>query len=106
MQFYDAGVYVNPAHATDAYVAIDVAVGVPALATPAELSLGAAPNPCRLGTVLSVGSDRGGEHLLAVYDITGRVVRSLERGSFAPGVRSVALDASDSAGGRVPPGVY
>ena len=71
----------------------------------AGLTLGAAPNPCRSGTVFSVRSDRGGEQSLAVYDITGRTVRSLERGSFAPGTRRVAWDARDNAGSRSP-GVY
>ncbi len=106
IQFYDAGIYVNPAYATDAYVVIGAPTGVAAPAVPAGLSLGAAPNPCRSGTVFSVGSDNGGEQSLSVYDITGRMVRSLERGSFAPGARRVAWDARDNAGGRVSPGVY
>ena len=106
IQFYDAGIYVDPAYATDAYVVIGAPHGVTAPAVSAGLSLGAAPNPCRSGTVFSVGSDRGGEQSLAVYDITGRTVRSLERGSFAPGTHRVAWDARDNAGGRVPPGVY
>ena len=106
IQFYDAGIYMNPAHAEDAHVFIGGAVGVPTPARPVGLSLGAAPNPCRSGTVFFVSSGRGGEQSLAVHDITGRMVRCLERGEFAPGTRHVVWDARDSAGGRVPPGVY
>lgn len=106
IQFYNAGYYVNPAYSHDAYIANSVPAGVPPPTMPAGLSLGTAPNPCRSGTVFSVGSDRGGEQSLAVYDITGRAVRTLERGSFAPGIRRVAWDARDSTGERVPPGVY
>jgi hypothetical protein len=107
LQFYKAGMYVNPAHGTGAVVGIGLpapaGVGDPAVP---NLALSAAPNPSRGALWLTVGADRAGVQRLTVRDVQGRRVRRLSEGWSTAGSRVVAWDGRDDAGGRLPAGVY
>lgn len=104
VQFYDAGVYVNPDSAHDAVVAIGVTLATP----PARVApaLRARPNPARGATAIEVSTAVGGEQQLDVLDPAGRLVRRLERGAFAPGTRRVEWNGADARGVPVGPGIY
>jgi hypothetical protein len=77
---------------------------------PRSLELAApAPNPARGGTRLwyAVPSDRAGGALeLAIYDLSGRRVRLLEKGSARAGRHSAAWDLRDASGSPAKAGVY
>jgi len=66
-----------------------------------------APNPVRTATTIRfdvpVG---GGEVTLEVYDLAGRLVRTLVEGALPEGRRTVAWDLRDEHGLRVASGVY
>jgi len=48
----------------------------------------------------------GGRVLLAVYDVSGRLVRTLVDGAVGPGIRNAVWDGRDDRGARVASGVY
>src|SRR2546426_699618 len=48
----------------------------------------------------------GARYEVAVFDPTGRHVRSIERGTATAGAHAVEWDLRDDAGGRVRAGVY
>ena len=64
------------------------------------------PNPFRGETVLhlDLASERGAK--LVIYDVSGRVVRTFNRGFDRPGRYSVTWDGRNDAGERVASGVY
>ncbi len=68
------------------------------------------PNPFQAATVISFsvpeGTSRGSDVSLGVYDLQGRLVRSLLGTSPGPGAHSVSWDGRNSSGVRVAPGVY
>ena len=64
------------------------------------------PNPS-LGTVSMALELPGEEPLIAtVYDLSGRMVRSLTKGRMPAGVREITWDGSDASGASVPAGLY
>jgi hypothetical protein len=107
LQFYKAGVYVTPVHATGAVVGIGQPppawVGEPAVP---RLALSAAPNPSNGPLLLTLGADRAGMHRLTLRDVQGRLVRRLTEGWFPAGSRIVAWDGRDDAGMCLPAGIY
>lgn len=105
IRFYDAGLFVDPSTATDAWLAIGVPVDVPP-AGPGPARVRVAPNPCRAAAAIVVEGHRGGSVRLAVCDVQGRVVRRLESGPAAAGALRLGWDLKDERGQRVPPGVY
>lgn len=73
-----------------------------------ELAL-PAPNPARSGTRFWYGvpADRAGGMLeLAIYDLSGRRVRTLQSGRAEPGRHSASWDLRDGAGAPAHAGVY
>ena len=105
LQFYKAGMYVLPVHATGAVIGIGAPVGVGEPALP-RLALSAAPNPGRGALQFALGADRAGVQRLVVRDVQGRRVRRLMEGWAAAGSRVVTWDGRDDAGGRLPAGIY
>lgn len=107
LQFYNAGVYVNPDSSKDATIGIGVALGVeqggPA---PTALRMFASPNPARSVISFRIESDRPGDQRLIVADVQGRTVRRVEAGSFDAGIRNVVWDCRNDSGLVVPPGSY
>ena len=78
--------------------------GVPGADT--DRLLAAQPNPFRGSTQLHLVAGRPGPLELQLYDVRGRLVRTLFRGEVRPGVRTVSWDGRDSRGAQVAPGVY
>ena len=84
-----------------------VVLGVGPAAAPRSLELGAiAPNPARGPARFSFGLPAAATLDLAVFDLAGRRVRTLERGARAAGTASGAWDLRDDRGLRVASGVY
>jgi hypothetical protein len=66
----------------------------------------AAPTPFHERTQVKYVVVRGGPVRLAVFDATGRFVRTLVDGQDASGEHVTIWDATDDSGTRVPAGVY
>lgn len=65
-----------------------------------------APNPFRSTTSVSLELPRAARVEAAVYDATGRLVRTFADGTFAAGPATLRWDGRDGAGRPVAPGVY
>jgi hypothetical protein len=65
------------------------------------------PNPFNPSSVIRYDVPAGGGDVrIRIFDVTGRLVRTLVDGWQSPGRRSVAWDGRDSGGGIVASGVY
>ena len=67
------------------------------------------PNPFVGGTTLRFSMPSSGPVELGIYDVTGRLVRTLmsrDGGAVAPGVHAVVWDGRDAGGRRVAGGLY
>jgi hypothetical protein len=109
IQFYDDGLFVNPALPSDAAIAVGVPVGVPGPGPApalAETRVKVVPNPCRAAATIVVETAAAGDQQVVVCDVQGRVVWHLDPGVVMPGTRRVAWDGRDDAGVRLAPGVY
>jgi hypothetical protein len=73
---------------------------------PANLSVRAMPNPVVSQTAVRFGLPADGLVTVQVFDVSGRVVRTLHGGLLAAGWHSVVWDGTDDRGARVPAGVY
>jgi hypothetical protein len=82
--------------------------GVDEPANPARFALHRnVPNPFRSGTTIAYDVPAGGGAVeLAVYDVAGRLVRTLVDGLATPGTRSISWDGRDGGGRAVGSGVY
>jgi len=106
VQFYNGGLFVNPAIPSDALVTWggNVGVGDPLVAPGASLAVRG--NPSNGIQRIELASPVEGEQSLVVFDAAGRAVRRLAQGRFPAGSRAVTWDGRDDAGRPVPPGVY
>ncbi len=75
-------------------------------ATPAALSLAAGPNPFAGTLSIRWSLPVAGEASLAVYDVGGRLVRTLERGAATAGAHVSSWDGRDDAGHAARAGTY
>jgi flagellar hook assembly protein FlgD len=67
----------------------------------------ATPNPFQARTVLAYDLARPGRVVLRIYDISGRLVRSLVSGEVQEaGHHSIEWDGRDAAGGATVAGLY
>ncbi len=83
------------------------AVGVGESVAPgANVSLAARPDPMRSGTTFTFDAGGSGRAEVSIFDVAGRVVRTLESSGGRSGRRSVAWDGRDDRGAPAPPGVY
>jgi subtilisin family serine protease len=66
------------------------------------------PNPTANEATIAFSLPVGvsGDYELAIFDLAGRRVRTLDAGASAPGRREVVWNLADDAGRDVPPGVY
>jgi hypothetical protein len=64
------------------------------------------PNPLRSGTSIRFSLEAASHARLTVYDVAGRVVRTLAAGTLGAGTHEVWWDGSNDAGRRVSPGFY
>jgi DNA-binding beta-propeller fold protein YncE len=83
---------------------------VPCAAVPVEPEVRAflrtAPNPFSQATVIRYAITERARVRLAVYDVTGRLVRTLVDKDLAPDLYSVAWNGTDRANRRVASGIY
>jgi hypothetical protein len=74
---------------------------------PYELSLDIYPNPFNSNVTISLKSTRGGEANLAIYDIRGRLVKTIFKGgNLEKGTHKFTWDATDAKGKEVSSGLY
>ena len=64
------------------------------------------PNPFAATTVISFMTERPGLPSVRVFDLSGRLVRTLADGEMGAGEHTLVWDARDAAGRTLPPGVY
>jgi hypothetical protein len=64
------------------------------------------PNPFGAGTTIAFGLSRGGNVKLEVFDIAGRLVKTVRNGFEQPGRFKIRWDGADNAGNRMSAGVY
>jgi flagellar hook assembly protein FlgD len=67
-----------------------------------------APNPFSTGTRIDyvVPSDGAGAIDLAIYDVSGRLVHTLQGARQGPGIHSAFWNGTDRSGSVAPSGVY
>jgi hypothetical protein len=86
---------------------IDDLTAAPDQTAPVSISLRQnMPNPFNPTTTISFNLPATTEVNLAVYDITGRLVKILEQGSLAAGDHKVSWQGEDHQGNQVSSGVY
>lgn len=76
---------------------------------PSDLSFAlsrAAPNPFRTATAIGFSLPKAGDVRLRVYDVAGRLVRTLQSGALAAGRHVRVWDGRTDAGASASPGVY
>jgi len=64
------------------------------------------PNPCNPRTVIAFGLAQAGQVRVEIYDVAGRLVRSLVDGVRPVGDHRVVWDGRDDSGRGVPSGTY
>jgi hypothetical protein len=64
------------------------------------------PNPFRSSVAVPFRIDREGSATLAVFDVQGRMVRTLVQGSTEAGLRFATWNGRDQAGHALPAGLY
>lgn len=80
--------------------------GAEPVRVPAGLTLTASPNPCT-GTVrILLTLDRKAKAEINIYEVTGRLIRSVSTGTLYPTQHSFEWDGKDQNGLGVAPGVY
>jgi hypothetical protein len=75
-------------------------------AGPAIAVLSSAPNPFSTATTIRLDLTRSGMTRLSIYDVGGRLVRTLENAWLPAGQYTLAWDGADDHGDAVRPGVY
>jgi hypothetical protein len=80
--------------------------GVEPRALPAGLSLTASPNPFTGSVRVEFTLDARSRPDIGIYDVTGRLVRSITTGMLYPARHSFEWDGRDNDGAEVPQGVY
>jgi len=72
-----------------------------------KLSLApASPNPFGAATAIAFALPQGSSARLGVYDLSGRLVRTLAAGNLEAGIHRYTWDGADDQGHAVPGGVY
>lgn len=98
-------VVTNAGDNTLTFFASDPNAGVPHRVEPYRF-LASAPNPFRQATTIRFAIQERVHVRLAVYDVTGRLVRTLVDQDMAPDVYSVAWNGTDRSERRVASGIY
>ncbi len=97
-------------YTSDAAVAQDAATGVnddQLAALPSQIELKPNyPNPFNPSTTIAYTLPRGKVVALTVYDVLGRIVRTLESGYRAAGDHTAEWDGRDRSGNEVASGIY
>ena len=64
------------------------------------------PNPFRASTSISYSLANAADVALRVFDVAGRLVRTLDEGTRSVGLRMVTWDGRDESGRSAAPGIY
>jgi len=106
-------ILVDDQHRKDALVSPGIPVKSagsyrPAVPLPVRFALHTArPNPMRVGTVVTFDiPNPGAEVKIKIYDVGGRVVRTILDTYRPPGYYSESWDLKNTRGRRVAPGIY
>jgi outer membrane protein assembly factor BamB len=70
------------------------------------VSLSISPNPFAGTAELTVQADVAGHATLQVFDLSGRLVRTLLSGEIAAGAHNIFWDSRDGTGNLLPSGIY
>ena len=70
------------------------------------LAIRVSPNPLNPETVLSFVTSKSGPASIQIFDVQGRLVKSLYNGTMEAGLNQVRWDGSSKNGNRVATGVY
>ena len=80
--------------------------GVPATPPSFRISLVPRPNPSREETTMEYVLPEGGAATLRVYDVSGRCLATLSRGTEGPGLHAFRWEQCDERGRKLPAGLY
>jgi hypothetical protein len=69
-------------------------------------ALGNSPNPFRSITGIEFRTEAAGPVAVRIYDVAGRLVRTMAQNYAEPGVYTIVWNGKSDSGGMVPPGVY
>ena len=92
------------AHAFGQLAALDVPQ--PDQGLPTVLALAATPNPSRALATVAFDLPKGGAVTLSIYDVAGRMVKTLAHEGLEPGRYTRTWDGTDGSGARARAGVY
>ena len=81
-------------------------LGVPPGGPASGVALASAPNPARGSADIQFQLAADERVELTIYDVSGRTVRSLAKGTYPAGSNSVHWDGLDASGHPVSPGIY
>jgi hypothetical protein len=76
------------------------------ISIPETITLRAYPNPLNSQTVLALSGMEGGEGIIEIYDINGRLVKTLDLNGAKGGDKKAIWDATDTLGNKVSSGIY
>lgn len=107
----DAGIHIAAVQALDNQSRpVEVAIAGQArpqvAAPPRSVVLGNVPNPFNPATLISFSLAASGPMELGVYSLSGRLVKTLERGTREAGVHAMRWDGTDERGMPVASGLY
>jgi hypothetical protein len=102
---------VSPLGATAAGEPLATALGASTAEVPVSPALAPAvfparPNPFATETRIEFGLPSPSRATLRVYDVAGRLVKTLAEGPYPAGVQRLFWHGEDEAGRRVPSGIY
>ncbi|UCC79424.1 MAG: T9SS type A sorting domain-containing protein [Candidatus Zixiibacteriota bacterium] len=73
---------------------------------PDDFGIRVYPNPFNSQTVIAFNGTEGGENYIEIYDINGRLVKTLDLNGTEGGDKRAIWDATDALGNRVSSGIY
>jgi FlgD Ig-like domain len=95
-------------HAQTKFLSPTLGIEPEAAGSPIRASriVGNAPNPFNPATTIKFDLAAGGAAALRIYDVRGRLVRTLVDGPMAAGAHQISWDGRSNAGSAVASGVY
>ncbi|MCD6595688.1 choice-of-anchor J domain-containing protein [bacterium] len=73
---------------------------------PGKLALDCNPNPFNSSTEIKVNVPESGKIKLAIYDLKGRSIKTIDSGEFESGTHNFRWDGDDNSGNTVSTGIY
>ena len=89
----------------DGYVPVPTGIGDQTFIAEVQLQV-PSPNPFRSATMINYNLARPGTVRIAIYDLSGRLIRTLASESVPAGPGQIEWDGKDDAGRQVASGVY